>query len=207
MDSIQQSLVPTSPSTITVRHLRCQQAGEVVRRLLDVNPAVVGLSVGRLLPTGVIESIAFATSKEVFLLKLETGGSKKSPLSTLDLSGILDKFNLAAFNMAQVALHIFRGSRQHVRGVDLSTLLSSSTKKPWQPSRFVTQLLCPEARKAEIDRLWDSDPECGSREVCLRAWLSARQASRLYPWMFGLAELITKCCRTLCSRHSERYQG
>jgi len=75
--------------------------------------------------------------------------------------------------MAHVALHIFRDLKQHLQGIDLSTLLSSSAGKPWQPSKFVAQKLYYDIRKADIDRLWEGDPECGFREVCLRAWLSA----------------------------------
>lgn len=178
MDSIEQNLISTSPSTISVRHFRPQQAGEVARRLLDINPVVVGLC-ARLSPTYIVESIALATSNEAFLLKLEIGDSNELPSAAPDLVRILDGFTFVAFEMAQVALHIFRCSRQHVRGIDLSTLLSPSTKKPWKPSKFA-QRLCSDARNVDIDQLWEGDPECGFREVCLRAWLSARYASCLY---------------------------
>jgi hypothetical protein len=184
MDSIEQNIISTSPSNINVRHFRRQQAGEVARRLLDINPVVVGLSACLSPTTYIVESIALATSNEVFLLKLEIGDSNELPSPAPDLVRILDGFMLVAFEMAQVALHIFRCSRQHVRGVDLSTLLSSSTKKPWQPSRFA-QRLFSDAHTVDIDRLWEGDPECGFREVCLRAWLSARYVSRLYFWMFN----------------------
>lgn len=63
----------------------------------------------RLSLTGVVESIAFATSKEIFLLKLETGGSNKSSSPTLDLSRVLDQRystwrNFAYFSGAQSGL-------------------------------------------------------------------------------------------------------
>ena len=174
MDSIKQNLIPTFSPNIVVYHFRCQQAGEMRRRLLAVHPVVVGLSV-RLSPTTcIVESIALATSKEVFLLKLD--GSE-----SLDLVNILDGFTLpvVAFGIAEVALHIFRCSRQHLRGVDLSTLLSPSTNTPCQPFE-VAWRLCSDVRKAEINQLWEGDAERGFREVCLRAWLSATHVSRPY---------------------------
>ena len=115
MNSIQRNLISTSPPTISMRHFYYQQGRKLARRS---NPAVIGLSIGRLSPTGIVESIAFATSREILLLKLETRGGSKSSLPTLDLSRVLDKFNLVAFDMAQLTLHIFRVSRQHVRGVN-----------------------------------------------------------------------------------------
>jgi len=172
MDSIEQRLIPTLPPTITVRHFRRSQATELARRLEDINPPVFGLSIR--LSSDAVESIALATSNEVFLLKIETGDRKKQPsLAAFDPLINLDGFTLAAFEMAHVALHIFRDLKQHLQGIDLSTLLSSSAGKPWQPSKFVAQKLCYDIRKADIDRLWEGDPECGFREVCLRAWLSA----------------------------------
>lgn len=168
MDSVRQSLIPTLRSTIPVHHFRHRQVDLMAEKLSGANP--VGLSI-RLSSTGVLDFLALATSNEVCLLKFEAG---KLPLSELNLSSILDGFTLVAFEMAQLALHIHRCLQQHVRGVDLSTLLSSSTKQPWRPSKFVEIKLCYDCRKLEIDQLWDGDSEYGFREVCLRAWLSAR---------------------------------
>jgi hypothetical protein len=174
MDTIEQNLIPTYPPTITVHHIRRRQAGEATRRLLDINPKVVGLSICLSTSPVAVESIALATSKEVFLLKLDIGDCSNLPLPTLDFLSLSDGFTLVAFEMAQVALHIYRSAQEHVRGVDLSTLLSPSTMKPWPPSRVVTQRLSYDARKFGIDQLWEGGLECGFREVCLRAWLSAR---------------------------------
>lgn len=174
MDTIEQNLIPTSPPTITIHHIRRRQAGEAIKKLLDINPRVVGLSIGLSTSAVAVESIALATSTEVFLLKLDIGDCTNLPLPTLDLPSLSDGFTLVAFEMAQVALHIYRSAQEHVRGVDLSTLLSPSTMKPWPPSEFVTQKLSCDARISDVEKLWEGGLECGFREVCLRAWLSAR---------------------------------
>jgi hypothetical protein len=173
MDSIKQNLIPTFSPTVIIHHFRWRQIGAVTRKLLAISPVVVGLSV-HLSPTCIVKSIALATSKEVFLLKLD---SNELPSPLPDLVKILGGFTLVAFRMAEVALHIFRCLRQHVRGVDLSTLLLPSTNKPWKPSKFA-QRFCSGVREGEIDRLWDDEEERGFREVCLRAWLSARHVFR-----------------------------
>lgn len=173
MDTIEQNLIPIFPPTIIIHHIRHGQGGEATRRLLGIKPRVVGLSIHFSASADAVESIALATSKEVYLLKLKIGDSSMAPSSTLDLLSFSDEFTLVAFDMAQVALHIHRSTQGHVRGVDLSTLFSP-TKKPWQPSKFVTRKLSYDARKFDIDQLWEGGPECSFREVCLRAWLSAR---------------------------------
>jgi hypothetical protein len=141
MDSIKQNLIPTFSPTVIIHHFRWRQIEAVTQKLLAISPVVVGLSV-RLSPTGIVESIALATSKEVFLLKLD---GNELPSTVPDLV-ILGGFTLVAFRMAEVALHIFRCLRKHVRGVDLSTLLSPSTNKPWQPSKL-TQRFCSGVRE------------------------------------------------------------
>jgi len=174
MDTIQQNLIPTFPtfpSTITIHHIRRRQAGEASRRLLGINPKAVGLSICLSTPPVTVDSIALATSSEVFLLKLDD--CNHFPLPTLDLLSLSDKSTLVAFEMAQVALHIYRITQEHVRGLDLSTHLASSTLKPWSPSKIVTEKLSNNARKSNIDQLWEGGLEGGFRDVCLRAWLSA----------------------------------
>jgi hypothetical protein len=173
MDTIEQNLIPTFPPTITVHHIRRRQAGEATRRLLGINPKpeAVGLSICLSPTTVAVESIALATSSEVFLLKLDD--CSHFPLPTLDLLSLSDKSTLVAFEMAQVALHIYRSAQEHVRGLDLSTHLASSTLKPWSPSKIVTERITDNARKFNINQLWEGGLEGGFREVCLRAWLSA----------------------------------
>jgi hypothetical protein len=172
MNSLQQYILPGYPPTVPVYHFRHGQSAEVLRRLLNLNPATVGLSI-RLSSKGIVDCLALATSQEVLLVKLETGSTE---LISLAFDG--SRFTLAAFDMAQLALHIYRNLKQRVQGVDLSTLMAPSTRKPWQPSRFV-QRFFPDVRVIDIDQFWDGDRECGFQEICIRAWLSARYRAEL----------------------------
>jgi hypothetical protein len=193
MDCIKQNIIPTSPANITIRHFRRRQTGEAFRQLLTMEPGIIlGLSI-RLSADGTVDLLALATSREIF--KLELDSSSKN--SSLDLSSALDHATLVAFEMAPVAVHIHRSSQQHVRGVDLSTLLSPSSRQPWKPSTFVERKLCSFAQALDIDRLWESNQEDGFREVCLRAWLSARSGTRLYRrYLASLRQFysVAECC-------------
>lgn len=177
MDSIPQSLLPLpiAHPTIPVRQFNRLQDRELSQRLADAQTVAFGLSV-KLSRSGKLEYVAFATPEQVYLMKVE---KTDGPPSAMNLRSILNgsRFTLAGFEMAKLALDIHRGLEHRVRGVDLSTLLSASTRRPWSPSTFVVERLSSAARRLDIEKLWEGDPECGFREVCLRAWLSAMYVS------------------------------
>lgn len=122
MNSLQQHVLPAYPPTIRVRHFRHGQSAELLRQLLDMNPVIVGLSI-RLSSDGEVDCLALATSQEVLLARLDTGGTE---IRSFTFDGL--RYTLIAFDMAQLVLHIYRKLKQHLQGVDLSTLMARSTE-------------------------------------------------------------------------------
>lgn len=197
MDStITQNVLPSAHSTILIHHFSGSKVTELSQKLSDARATVFGVSV-KLSRTGDLEYIALAASDQVYLVKVD---ANNAPNPAKIRSSILNgsRFLLAGFEMAKLALIMHDGVGQRVRGVDLSTLLSTSTNKPWAPSKLIaTEKVSPNARRADIDKLWRVDPERGTREVCLRAWLSARFDCPTSP-MIGFANgFVLQSCRML----------
>lgn len=162
-------MLPSAKHTILIHHFNSSKVTELSQKLLDARATVFGVS-AKLSRTGDLEYIALAASDQVYLFKVDAKNAQKPVKLRSILNGF--RFLLAGFEMAKLALLIHDGVGQRVRGVDLSTLLSTSAK-PWTPSRFIAERVSPTARRADIDKLWRVD-SAGYREVCLRAWLSAR---------------------------------
>lgn len=173
MMSVEQNLIQKFPSTVNIHSFHHSKAGEAARRICTTNPPVIGLSI-RISQKGAIDLIALAESQDVYLIDVKDIKGVTPP--ALNLRGILGRgrLTIASFEMAHVALYVYRDLNEHVQGVDLSTLLSLSTRTPWKASKFIAQKVFLDANRTNIDQLWEGDVEAGHRETCLRAWISAK---------------------------------
>ncbi|KAE9391146.1 hypothetical protein BT96DRAFT_832490 [Gymnopus androsaceus JB14] len=83
------------------------------------------------------------------------------------------KTTLAGFGMPRIALRIHHHINSHIRGVDLSTILSQDDDA-WRPSKVVKKI-CSLKDTFTVDRLWhENDQDRSSEKLCLRAWISAK---------------------------------
>ncbi|KAJ3865591.1 P-loop containing nucleoside triphosphate hydrolase protein [Lentinula novae-zelandiae] len=183
MGNINQTILPLPPSSLSVYYYRRQLAGHAARALsevsiskdgdIDTQLGVFGVSISQL-DDGAIDHIAFATDTAVYLI--EVGGNARGDGA---LDRVFQKFLgstttvLAGFGMPRISLRLRHNLGYHVRGVDLSTLFSSSTSA-WRPSKVV-QKLCAIDNTFRVDSLWHENDQEGSVEkLCLRAWISAK---------------------------------
>ncbi|KAJ3927266.1 MAG: P-loop containing nucleoside triphosphate hydrolase protein [Lentinula lateritia] len=183
MGNINQTILPLPPSSLSVYYYRRQLAGHAARALsevsiskdgdIDTQLGVFGVSISQL-DDGAIDHIAFATDTAVYLI--EVGGNARGNGA---LDRVFQKFLgstttvLAGFGMPRISLRLRHNLGYHVRGVDLSTLFSSSTSA-WRPSKVV-QKLCAIDNTFRVDSLWHENDQEGSVEkLCLRAWISAK---------------------------------
>lgn len=168
MSFIQQNLIP-SHSGISIRRLGVRDIGTITKHILDNKTRVLGLSLGLSPKDGKVDVVAFATGTHIFQVSLgqTTPGSCGDNLAQL-LSSV--RFQLAAFDMARVALHLHKQCGLRVRGVDLSTLFSVSTAAPDTPAELVSTRASSNANRHRIHSLWYNDEP---KNVCLRAWISA----------------------------------
>lgn len=173
--SFSQTILAIEPSQLRINVYNTFQELEAVKAIQALKADVLGVAT-RLSESGAVNAIAFATPKVVFHITLadtsapqRARGTYLSPL----LSG--EGVTLAAFSMARLALHVQRETGHHVAGVDLSTLLAPSTRKPWSPAEFANKQIDPDADRFRILELWypAQDEEHESRRLCLRAWVSA----------------------------------
>ncbi|KAJ4477546.1 P-loop containing nucleoside triphosphate hydrolase protein [Lentinula aciculospora] len=187
MDSIQQTLLPLRPSSISIYRYSRRLAGHAARALINASIATDGETESRLgvfgisisqADDGTIAFIALATDNAVHLI--DAGGDSQG-IGSLDssLKNFLGSTTtiLAGFAMHRIALRLRHHLGHHIRGVDLSTLFSSSSSSAWLPSKVV-QIVCAVEDTFNVDRLWHENNQDGSIEnLCLRAWISAKWAS------------------------------
>lgn len=171
-----QSLVPIFPEYIPLRRFSCYQISQLVDAIQQSQPQVLGVSL-QLSKDATLDAVAFATQNRIFVLHLSGGRT----LSWADLQAVRAVFAsesclLAAFDMARLALHVYRLLGCHSRGVDLGTLFSTSARDVWSPSTFIYKKVDPDFYRHAINAVWYGDKE---KDVCIRAWLSARSVSLL----------------------------
>ncbi|KAF8825447.1 hypothetical protein HHX47_DHR7000607 [Lentinula edodes] len=188
MKSIHQTVLPLPPSTLAVHQYPRRIAGHATRALKeastisndtgesDLQSKAFGISISQL-DNGTIAHIAFATDTAVYLVDADRDVRGNA---TVDRSfrNFLESTTtvLAGFDMPRIALRLRHHLGHHVRGVDLSTLFSSSTST-WHPSKVV-QKLCNVKDTFGVDRLWheNDQDESSVEKLCLRAWISAKVA-------------------------------
>ncbi|KAJ3928828.1 MAG: P-loop containing nucleoside triphosphate hydrolase protein [Lentinula lateritia] len=188
MKDIHQTVLPLPPSTLAVHQYPRRIAGHATRALKeastisndtgesDLQSKAFGISISQL-GNGTIAHIAFATDTAVYLVDADRDVRGNA---TVDRSfrNFLESTTtvLAGFDMPRIALRLRHHLGHHIRGVDLSTLFSSSTST-WHPSKVV-QKLCEVKDRFGVDRLWheNDQDERSVEKLCLRAWISAKVA-------------------------------
>ena len=165
MSFIQQDLIP-SHRDISIRRLGVRDVGTITKHILDNEAPVLGLSLALCPKDGKVDVVAFATSTHIFQVSLgqTTPGTCNNDLAQLLSSA---RSQLSAFDMARLALHLYKQWGLRVRGVDLSILFSASIDTP---AELVSTRLSPNANQHRIHSLWYNDEP---KNVCLRAWISA----------------------------------
>ncbi|PIL29510.1 hypothetical protein GSI_08318 [Ganoderma sinense ZZ0214-1] len=172
---IQQNLISPdldiAPRSISLRKLAAKDVNVITRHILDNDTAVLGVSLRTSAKDGRVDLVAFATGTHVFQVTLgqasPVGSNCKDDLSQLLASA---RCQLVAFDMARLALHLYKQFGVRVHGVDLSTLFSTSTAAPDTPADLVSTRLHPNINRHRIHALWHDEEE---RSICLRAWLAA----------------------------------
>ena len=170
---IAQDLIPSNcdiaPRSISRRKFGPKDIGAITKHVRDNDTSVLGLSL-RLSPKdGKVDLVALATRTHIFQVPL----AQSSPSNCSDdLARLLasSRCHIAAFDMARSALHLHKQCGVRVRGVDLSTLISTSTAAPDSPAELASTRVHPNISRLRIHALWHGDE---IENVCLRAWLSA----------------------------------
>lgn len=191
---IVQDVLPSRYPTLPARCFNSKEIDSLLSAIRHTGATYLGTSL-QLSAEGHVEAVAFATTNEAFYVTLQgsargesaTHASKAKPNSTaLSSRGTTNLMTaitsglgitLAGFSMARFALHVHRDKRWHVNGVDLSSLLVSTSERPHYPSDFISKTFDPDINRRSIDALWypdpDDDDEAATDRVCLRAWISA----------------------------------
>ncbi|TBU59568.1 P-loop containing nucleoside triphosphate hydrolase protein [Dichomitus squalens] len=176
---IRQDLVPPhlgiTRQPIVLRNVSSRDIGAILSHVSDNDVHALGVSL-RLSPKdGTVDVVAFATSTHIFQVSLgdQTSLAGNRRVATGDsLSRLLGNVNchLAAFDMARVALHLYKQCNVHVQGIDLSTLFSGLDGSPDTPAELAYKKVHPDVNRHRIHAAWYRDEV---KDVCLRAWLSA----------------------------------
>lgn len=175
MAYVTQSILPALPAALSTSRYTRAHFGQAMARILASKPPVVGISIS-LSSEGIVEMIALAIPSVITVLEFSgPSGRNHQALCTTDLpSNLFKGISAASFDMAQIALHINLCTRQHIIGVDLSTLLSPSTGSPWRASKMARQVFAHGADEAGINQLWNGGMGDGFQSACLRAWISLK---------------------------------
>lgn len=172
------------------------------------NPKVLGIAVTHD-SSGNLEYIFLSTQTRVYAISVLQYQTIPAAFKHL-LSG--SQPILVGFNMSRLAIYIHTAlENSRVRCADLSTLLSNSDIKGWQPSQFLADRMGlfekgDFGRRFEVDHLWHhgtmrDDGEKSYREGCLRAWISAR-CGKCLPMFYRTTHSLqdrTKLFRRNCS--------
>ncbi|KAF9074553.1 hypothetical protein BDP27DRAFT_1415971 [Rhodocollybia butyracea] len=163
------------PSSIAVKRINRRDAENVARSLSQSDEKVFGIDISKK-ENGLIDHFAIATQTVVYLI--EAGHDNVRHLDDLDVTfkKVLQSTQavLVAFKMPRIALRLHHHFQYHVRGVDLSSLLSTDTAL-W-PSKVVSRIYHID-QSFVVDRLWHENNQKNLTEnLCLRAWISAKVA-------------------------------
>ncbi|KAI0915361.1 hypothetical protein AcV5_003854 [Taiwanofungus camphoratus] len=173
---IEQELIPSSNNRISLRRFSHRQSDVAAQLLCDLVPAVLGMAI-QLSKEGTIDAVAFATESRIFLVVVDSHVATSTRPKCAGFAAVFANAAcpLAGFGMARLALHIHRDLGYHSQAVELGTLFSVSTRKPWSPSRVVSERIYPDVNRHAIHALFYGHNE---RDTCMRAWISACVAER-----------------------------
>ncbi|CDO72676.1 hypothetical protein BN946_scf184985.g96 [Trametes cinnabarina] len=175
--TLAQNIIPTYladvPQVIRIHRLPLKECGLIAQYLRDERVSICGVSLRVSKDHSDIDSVAFATSTDVFAISLTTTcDSFKPSHAKSNLTPVLSNSLclLAGFVMGRLVLHLYRLFGIHVEGVDLSTLFQRSNTKFQSPADFALRRIHPDLDRHRIHALWYGD---SVEDMCLRAWLSA----------------------------------
>lgn len=166
MYHIDQDVLTSYPQSIAVHSYSSAEASHAAWLIGKLNATLLGISVA-LNDQHKVTTLALATTRDIVLVDVAVGatGSGGSQLARLLYGSVA----LAGFRMERVALQIHHVLDVHVRGVDLSTLFSTSTMEPWAPAKAVEEKMFQSDTRS-VESAWASDDESN---VALRAFISA----------------------------------
>ncbi|KAE9397707.1 P-loop containing nucleoside triphosphate hydrolase protein [Gymnopus androsaceus JB14] len=176
MNSVRQDILPLSPSSLPIHRYSRRLAGHAARALSESDERSFGIAISQT-NDGTIDHIAIATQNAVYLIDTAPENFRRD--GTLDKTFFdflaSTKTILGGFGMPRIALRLHHHIHSHVRGVDLSTILSRDDAA-WRPSKVVSKI-CLLKETFPVDRLWhENDQDKSSEQLCLRAWISAKVA-------------------------------
>ncbi|KAI0666960.1 P-loop containing nucleoside triphosphate hydrolase protein, partial [Trametes maxima] len=198
------NLAPGLPETVPVWYMQlstCRSLGALLglgtgRNLAQVEVKAVGVSL-RLSEKGDIHAIALATTQRVVQITVDVPPQVNSSAGHL-LDGVRDLVNTLArphcllfgVAMTRAAVLIRQQFGADTQSVDLPTLYSHLVSEGVPPpGRIASEVLhSGRAETYDINALWYRST---SKDLCLRAWISACIATKQPdPWL-GVAKLRT----------------
>ncbi|OCH91054.1 P-loop containing nucleoside triphosphate hydrolase protein [Obba rivulosa] len=184
-----QDLLPSFETAPDLYRIPSKGETDVARRLSESGPETLGVAL-QLSQTGQLDAVAFATSSRVYFVPAETMCTDTAMKGLEAFFSESSSCILAGFGMARLALHIHRCTGVHMRAVDLSTLLSISTRESWPPSKVVYERMDSQVNRSRINALWLAQ---GDINICLRAWISACIAERFLYQVQCANKVDTRC--------------
>ncbi|KAI0644790.1 P-loop containing nucleoside triphosphate hydrolase protein, partial [Trametes meyenii] len=196
-------LVPGLPETVPVWYMElstCRSLGALLglgtgRNLAQVEVKAVGVSL-RLSEKGAIHAIALATTQRVVQITVDVHTPVDSSAGNLS-DGVRDLVNTLArphcllfgVAMMRAAILIRQQLGADSQSVDLPTLYSRLVREGVPPpGRIASEVLHGRAKTYDINALWYCS---SSKDLCLRAWISACIATKQPDLWLGIAKLRT----------------
>lgn len=158
--------LPSAPTRIPVRRYLSHEVEKLVQAVQLHGASVLGVSL-QLSVDATIDTLALANKDRIYLLDLQAKLPRARRLQELFYC---KDCPLVSFDMARVALQLYRVLGCHSIGVDLGTLASPSTRDSWSPQTFIRNRINPDVNRHDFNTIWFGQ---GEDNLCLRAWLSA----------------------------------
>lgn len=170
---LEQDIIPSISPRLYVYSHHISHAGRVAKILRDRNRPTIGISI-QLSNRGNLDAIVLSTGPYVHYVSCD---DEEVDEENFFLSKLLNSQfgTIVGFNMARLAIHIYRALGVNSSGVDLSTVHPDCRTRLWNPSELVLRKLYPHVDKHKLDSLWyGKNGDTASRDACLRAWISAK---------------------------------
>ncbi|KAI0671723.1 P-loop containing nucleoside triphosphate hydrolase protein [Trametes maxima] len=197
------NLVPGLPEKVPVWYMQlsaCRSLAALLRlgtghNLAQVEVKAIGVSL-RLSEKGAIHAIALATTERVVQITVDVRTTIDSSADypsdgVRDLVDTLARPHCLLFGVAMMraAIIIRQQLGADSQSVDLPTIYSHLVKEGVPgPGRIASEVLHRDARRYDINALWYHST---SKDLCLRAWISACIATKQPGQWLGVAKLRT----------------
>lgn len=189
LTQIHQDILPDRkfPGTIIVRRVSPDDAARYLSHPTSVSDGIEMIPIGiayHVSSTGKIGFICLSNFTHAFIVTLNSTAKIGPETAFAALLSERIKITtesqfsshtlcLVGFGMAKIALQVSQATRMQVRGVDLSTLCSQTTREPWPASRLIAERIDTSADKFKVASLWMGDEGSSERNIALQAWLAA----------------------------------